>query len=216
MAQLDVQPKEHSSAWLLIIFLILAAGAAVLLYKGCNKSSFLKVDATDTVRRDTTRADSNNIAAVQTDWGKVDFNIPRATYEEITDTIVTVKSNDHYGIYSLKENNLFKKEDSKIAPASEAALQQVVTSLIKRYRDANIGVYVYNDSTVNAGENKGLGAARANAVEEWLTKQGRLPVDQVSIHWIGDQQSLVDNATVKDRAINRSIEIVALPDNTSQ
>ncbi|RFZ94250.1 OmpA family protein [Mucilaginibacter conchicola] len=216
MAQLDVQPKKHSSAWLLIIFLILAAGAAVLLYKGCNKSSPLKVDAADTIKQDTAKLDSNTIVTTQPDWSKIDFNIPASNYEEVTDTAVIVKGNDHYTIYSLGENILFKKGDSKIMPASETALQQVVTSLIKRYKDANIGVYGHTDSIGNTIANKNLGAARAEAVKDWLTKQGRLPVDQISIHSMGEQQPVATNATEKGRALNRSVEIVAFPDKAAQ
>ncbi|QXV64541.1 OmpA family protein [Mucilaginibacter sp. 21P] len=216
MAQLDVQPKKQSSAWLLIIFIILAAGAAVLLYKGCNKSSPLKADQSDTTKTDTTKLDSNAIATTPPDWNSIDFNIPKYNYDEVTDTAIVVKANDRYTIYSLGEDVLFKKGESKIMPSSEATLREVSKSILKRYKDANVGVYSHIDSTGGAAADKSLSAARTLAVKDWLTKVGRLPEDQISIHSVGEQQPLGTDGANKGGVLNRSVEIVAFPGKALQ
>ncbi|OJW18306.1 OmpA family protein [Mucilaginibacter sp. 44-25] len=216
MAQLDVQPKKHSSTWLWIIFFVLAVGAAVLLYNGCNRTSPLRVDATDTTAQNSTKKDSNVIVTTQPDWNKIDLNIPKEQYDEITDTAIIVKGNDQYTIYSLGENILFKKGQSTLQPSSEVTLRQVASSLIKRYKDANIGVYGHTDSVGNAGSNKALGEARARAVKEWLNKKGGLPDDQVSVHSLGEQQPVARNSTESGRALNRSVELVAFPNKAAQ
>lgn len=216
MAQLDVQPKKHSSTWLWIIFFVLAVGAAVLLYNGCNRTSPLRVDETDTTAQTGTKKDSNVIVTTQPDWNKIDLNIPKEDYDEITDTAIIVRGNDKYTIYSLGENILFKKGQSSLQPSSEVTLRQLAASLIKRYKDANIGIYGHTDSVGNAASNKVLGMERANAVKTWLTRKGGLPDDQVSVHSLGEQQPIAANGTEAGRSLNRSVEIVAFPNKAAQ
>ncbi|MFD0794104.1 OmpA family protein [Mucilaginibacter litoreus] len=216
MAQLDVQPKRHSSWWLWIIFFILALGVAVLLYKGCNRTAPLKVDATDTTERKEITADSNVIVTTQPDWNSVDFNIPKASYNEVTDTAIIVKGNDQYTIYSLGENVLFPAGKSNIQPSAEAALEQISNSLKQRFKDANIAVYGHTDSTGASGSNKVLAGDRANAVKEWLITKGEFNTGKVSVQSLGEEKPLASNNTKSGRALNRSVEIVAYPDKAAQ
>ena len=212
MAQLDVQPKRKSSAFIWIIFAILAIAAAILLYRGCNRSTPLKVDTADTTKTDTAKAGSNVIVTTQPDWNAIDFNIPKSALDEVTDTAIIVKGNDKYTIYSLGENVLFDANKSVLYPAATAKLQQIATSLNKRYKMAAIAVYGHTDSVGDAGQNKALGAERANAVKEWLQTKGGVLPDKISVHSLGEQKPVATNATAKGRAQNRSVEIVAYAD----
>jgi outer membrane protein OmpA-like peptidoglycan-associated protein len=209
MAQLDVQPKRKSSVFIWIIFAILAIAAAILLYRGCNRSTPLKVDSTDTTKNDTAKADSNVIVTTQPDWNSIDFNIPKSSLDEVTDTAIIVRRNDKYTIYSLGENVLFNANESTLQASAAEKLHQVSASLLKRYQTAEIAVYGHTDSTGSAATNKTLGANRASAVRDWLVNEGHIPGGKISVHSLGEQKPVATNATTQGRAPNRSVEIVA-------
>ena len=213
MAQLDVQPKRKGSVLIWIIFAIIAIAIAVLLYKGCNRSAPLKIATTDTVATDTAKKDSNVIVTTQPDWNAIDFNIPKASYNEVTDTAIIVRGNDKYTIYSIGENVLFAANESTLQPAAEEKLKQITASLAKRYKTAAIAIYGHTDSVGLTGDNKRLGEDRANAVKDWLLTKGGIDGGKLSIHSLGEKQPLATNATEKGRAQNRSVEIVAYTDN---
>jgi outer membrane protein OmpA-like peptidoglycan-associated protein len=209
MAQLDVQPKRKSSLFIWIIFGVLAIGAAVLFYRGCNKSAPLRVDSTDTVKRDSAKTDSNVIVTTQPDWNAIDFNIPKTSLDEVTDTAIIVKGNAQYTIYSMGENILFPANKSTLQPAAAEKLHQVAASMLKRYKTAEIAIYGHTDSVGAASDNKALGTERANAVRDWMVNEGHLDAGRISIHSLGEKQPVTTNATEKGRAQNRSVEIVA-------
>jgi outer membrane protein OmpA-like peptidoglycan-associated protein len=210
MAQLDVQPKRKSSAFIWIIFAVLAIAAAVLLYRGCNRSAPLRIDSTDTVKKDSTvKADSSVIVTTQPDWNAIDFNIPKASLNEVTDSAIIVKGNDKYTIYSLGENILFPANKSTLQAAAAGKLHQVAASLLKRYKTSEIAIYGHTDSIGNAGDNKALAANRANAVRDWMVNEGNIDAAKITVHSLGEQKPVATNATEKGRAQNRSVEIVA-------
>ncbi|MFA6247446.1 MAG: OmpA family protein [Mucilaginibacter sp.] len=212
MAQLDVQPKRKSSVFIWIIFAILAIAAAVLLYKGCNRSAPLRVDSTDTVKKDSVKADSNVIVTTQPDWNSIDFNIPKASLDEVTDSAIIVRGNDKYTIYSLGENILFPANQSTLQSTAAEKLHQVAASLIKRYKTSEIAIYGHADSVGPTGENKALSANRANAVRDWMVNEGHIDAAKITVHSLGEQKPVATNATEKGRAQNRSVEIVAYID----
>ncbi|MBD1391911.1 OmpA family protein [Mucilaginibacter glaciei] len=214
MANLDVQPKRKSSTWIWIIFVVLLLGALFLLYKGCNRTEPIKVDQSDSLAHDTVIAGITPVAATQPNWDAVDFTIPKAKYEEITDTAIIVRGNQKYTIYSLSENVLFAKDASTIQPVAEAKLQQISASLIKRFPNAQIGIYGRTDSIGGTGYNKTLGAERANAVKNWFVAKGGVLETALSTHSVGETKPLATNGTEKGRAQNRSVEIIAFPDST--
>ena len=216
MAQLDVQPKRRSPVYIWIIFAILAIAAAILLYRGCNRTTPLRVATTDSTKTDSTKADSNVIVTTQPDWHAVDFTIPKSSLDEVTDTAIIVRGNEKYTIYSLGENVLFDADKSVLQPAATEKLQQVATSLNKRFKMAAIAVYGQTDSVGKAGDNKALGAARANAVKTWLQTKGGILPEKISVQSLGEQKPVATNATEKGRTQNRSVEIVAYTDGENK
>lgn len=209
MAHLEVQPKRKGSPLIWIIFVILAIATAVLLYRGCNRTEPLKVATTDSTKSDTIKTDSSVMVTTQPDWNAIDFNIPKSSLAEITDTAIIVRGNDKYTIYSLGENILFAPNKSVLQPNAAAKLAQIATSLQKRYKTAAIAIYGHTDSVGSFKTNKTLGAERAKAVEEWLATKGGILPDKLSIHSLGEKQPIADNTTAEGRAQNRSVEIVA-------
>ncbi|TSD66777.1 OmpA family protein [Inquilinus sp. KBS0705] len=216
MAQLDIQPKKNKPIWVWVVLMFIALGLLFFFLKGCSNSDTpmaLKTMENDTASADTVQKDtiSTNVATTQPDWDAVDFDLPRSTYDEITDTAIVVKGNQKYTIYGLGENVLFAKNESKLQGSANGRLQIIAASLLKRFKNASIGVYGHTDSTGTATENKTLGDERATAVKEWLVLNAGMPADKISVHSMGEIKPLATNGTEQGRQQNRSVEIVAFP-----
>jgi len=199
MAELNVQPKKKSP----ILWIILALIALAILFFLIRRNSETKTSTiSDTTVQDT-------IAKTVADWDQVDFNAPGTSYDEVTDKGVIIRSAKGYAIYGIGENILFAKDESSIQSTADAQLQQIAASLKKRFDGASLGIYGNTDSTGTATHNKKLGAERADAVKNWLVKNG-FSEDLISIHSKGENSPVATNATEKGKELNRSVEIVAL------
>lgn len=210
MAHLEVEPKK-STPWLWIILALVVLAILFFLLKGCGSGTNDKAttDSTATTATADTSA-GNAIAATQPDWSKVDFNAPETPDADITDKDVNVRGNDDYTIYSLGEDILFATDQNTLQGSAEAKLKMISASLNKRFKGAVIGVYGSTDATGDAAHNKQLGADRANAVKEWLTKNGIAP-DKISVQSLGETEPVATNETKTGRQQNRNVSIVAFP-----
>lgn len=203
MADLDVQPKKSSPWWIWLIIVLIAIIILFFLVKGCN-SKTTAVGTNDSTANKT-------LAVTRPDWSKVDFNAAKASDADVTDPAISVSGNDQYTIYTLGENILFATDQNDLQGTAGDKLKQIVASLNKRFKGANIGVYGSTDSTGTAGHNKELGAARAAAVRSWLIQTGGLDSTLVSIHSLGESKPVATNATASGRQQNRNVSIVAFP-----
>lgn len=200
MAELDVEPKKKSPIiWIVLIILILAF--LFFLLRSCNSTS-----TTESAGSDTT----TTIATTVTSWDSVDFNVPEANYEEVTDKGIEVRGNDKYAIYGLGENILFATDQSAIQNTADAQLQQIASSLKKRYDGSEIAVFGNTDSTGTASHNKELGSERAAAVKNWLVEKAGVAADKISVHSRGESSALATNETTAGRKANRSVQIVVM------
>lgn len=208
MADLNVQPKKKSILpWILLILGILAL--LFFLIKGCNKSDNTEAAAaTDSVSSVAAPATDTSTAS-NGDWNNVDFNAPAATYPEITDTNIVIRGNTNYGIYGLGENILFDEGKSTIKSNAEQNLKQIAASIQQRYKGADVRVYGYTDAVGSAGYNKELAEQRAQAVRDWLTKNGNVTNDKISLQPVGEERPIASNASSEGRRMNRRVEIVA-------
>ena len=214
MAHLEVEPKKSSPwLWILLALIVLAVLFFLLKGRGNAKSDKAAADSTTTTK-DTSSATSasagNAVAATQPDWSKVDLNSPETPDADITDKDVTVRGNDQYTIYSLGEDILFATDKNTLQPGAEAKLKEISSSLNKRFKGAVIGVYGSTDATGDAAHNKQLGADRANAVKDWLVKNG-IDAGKVSVQSLGEAEPVATNATKTGRQQNRNVAIVAFP-----
>ena len=217
MADIDVKPKSKTPWWLWLILLLVALALLFFFLRGCgNTTGEQATDGADTTTTTTTDSSSTTAIATTTTWDNVDFNSPKASYDEITDTTISVRGGDKYTIYSLGENLLFATDESTLQGSADKQLQQVVASLQKRFKGSVIGVYGRADAKGDKQENKELGAQRAEAVRNWLVTKGKIDAGKVSVHSYGETQPLASNATAEGRKQNRSVEIVAIPDSASQ
>lgn len=201
MAELNVQPKK-GSPFLWILIALIALALLFFLIRGCGETRYNGI--ADSTAKDT-------LAKTVVNWKQVDFNSPATSYQEVTDTGITVRGNAQYTIYGLGENILFAKDQSTIQNGAEAQLQQVASSLKKRFDGASVAIYGSTDATGTAAHNQKLGADRAKAVRTWLIAHG-ISEDKISVQSKGEKDPVASNATAKGKQLNRSVEIVALAD----
>lgn len=211
MADLDVQPKKKNSIlpWVLLGLGILAL--LIFLARGCNDKDTRDNAAatTDSATSTVSNAAENTAATVKNWWDDIDFNAPATKYDEVTNKDVDVRGNNRYGIYGVNETVLFDEGKSTIRPQAEASLKQIAASITKRYGSGNVRVYGYTDAVGSAASNKELAEQRAEAVRNWLAKNGNIGESKISVHPVGESQPVASNATEKGRQQNRRVEIVA-------
>ena len=201
MAELDVQPKKKSPWWIWLIVALIIIVLAFLV-RGCsdNKSAAISsIDSTVAVE-----------ASTVPDWDHVNFDSPNASFEEITDSAVSVRGNDSYTIYGLGENVLFASGKSVVQGQAEMQLNQISRSLEKRFKDSPIAIYGNTDDIGDAGQNKALGQERAEAVKQWLVKNAGITAQHITVRSRGQSDPVASNATEDGRKMNRRVEIVVM------
>lgn len=218
MADLNVQPKQKKSIlpWILLILGILAL--LFFLFRGCNNKDTAPAAADSVSSTMNTDANTNNAGSADTTvaattgvaWGDVDFNAPATKYEEITDTTVSVRGNGKFAIYGLGENILFDEGKNTLRANAQKNLQQISSSVTKRFPGAQVRVFGYTDAVGSAGYNKQLAEQRAEAVRNWLVKNGNVSAGNISLQPVGADRPVATNATEEGRRQNRRVEIVAM------
>ncbi|QMU29495.1 OmpA family protein [Adhaeribacter radiodurans] len=206
MAELNVQPKSKRPGWLWLLLILLALALLFFLFRSCNRDQNTTPADTDAAAADSTAMTGDTTSVF--DWNTVDFGAPAATYDEITDADITVRGNDDYAIYSLDETILFDTDKNTIKPSAAEKLKQVSASMGKRFANGEVRIYGHTDAKGGAGYNMQLAEQRAEAVKNWLTQNGNLTGDRISLHPVGEAQPVASNATAEGRQQNRRVEIV--------
>jgi outer membrane protein OmpA-like peptidoglycan-associated protein len=210
MAELNVEPKQNRPWWLWLLLGLVAVLVLIFLLRGCDDNDADRDrdrDATTTATTAGTATDRRTTG--DGDWNNIDRNVPAATYQEITDRDVTVRGNEDYAIYSLDETILFDTNSSQIRSNATPKLQQVAQSLNQRYANGQVRIYGYTDTRGSADYNEQLAEERADAVRNWLTQNGNISNDRISLHPVGEADPVASNETAQGRQQNRRVEIVA-------
>lgn len=201
MAELDVQPKRKSPWWIWLILILLIL-LLIYFFRSCDnpeKTAYTETDST------------SKITAVTTpNWDSVDFNAPDASYDEITDTSISVRGNDKYTIYGLGENILFESGKAEVQGNAKDQLDQISKSIKKRFNGYWVAVYGNTDSTGDPGQNKELSEKRAESVKNWLIENAGVSKDRISGKAMGEANPVASNATGTGRKMNRRVEIVVM------
>jgi len=208
MADLSAQTKKSNFRWLSVLLSIFVLNVILFVLPGCNNT----VSNNSGKTGDTTKSDHTTTVAAN---DNIDFNAPVETYEEVNDANVNVRGNTRYTIYSLGDDILFDKDQSTIKASAQSKLKMVASSLNKRFKGANIGIYGHTDSTGNASYNKDLGKKRAAAVRDWFMKNENFPEDKIAVLSFGEANPVASNETSKGRQENRSVSIVVTPAKAS-
>ncbi|MDQ4139702.1 MAG: OmpA family protein [Bacteroidota bacterium] len=205
MAELNVQPKSKRPVWIWILLALLALALLFFLLRGCNRNENTTTpDAGMTTDTTAMSRDTNS----EFDWNSIDFGAPAATFEEITDADITVRGDENYAIYSVDETILFDTDKNTIKPAAAEKLKQISASMGKRFANGQVRIYGHTDAKGSAGYNLQLAEERAEAVKNWLTQNGNITDDRISLHPVGEAQPVASNATSEGRQQNRRVEIV--------
>jgi outer membrane protein OmpA-like peptidoglycan-associated protein len=215
MAHLEVKPKKSNLWWLWLLLALIVLALILFFAKGCNNKGAATSgkDTTAAATADTSATGTQAVAATAPDWSSVDFNSPKSSDPDINDKDIAVSGNDKYTIYTLGENILFPTDQNALQSSAESKLKQITASLNKRFKGATIGVFGSTDSTGTAGHNKQLGADRANAVKDWIVKNGGVDQSKISVHSLGESKPVASNATASGRQQNRNVSIVAFPES---
>jgi outer membrane protein OmpA-like peptidoglycan-associated protein len=214
MAELHVEPKKKSPAWVWIIVIIIILIILFFIFRGCNNNNGNNdVNNNDTTtsmnttgNADTT-ANTSNVLAATEGWEGIDFNAPKADYPEINNKNVEVQENDQYAIYSLGQDILFDVDKSAIRQGAEKNLDDIAASIKKRYDNKKIRINGFADATGSKDYNQQLSEERAAAVKAVLVKDG-IDSDNISLESFGESHPVATNSTAKGRQQNRRAEIV--------
>jgi len=110
-------------------------------------------------------------------------------------------------VITISGNYLFASDKSALLPTAENRLNEVANVLMAS-RDRRLTVESHSDSLGSANGNQELSQARADAVRLYLISRG-YPSERIQAHGIGDVRPVADNGSVKGRANNRRVEIIA-------
>lgn len=197
----STEEKVAMWPWLLVALAVLL----VFFLLTRDRSDTDKERTAAGMRTDSTTAIGKGPSA---DWDNIDFDAPKASYEEVNDKDINVRSGNGYAIYSVEEPILFDTEKSALRNEAEQKLKNVLESLQKRYKEGEIRVYGYTDAKGSAGYNQQLAEQRAETVRDWLVKNGNIDKNRISIHSVGEARPVGSNESEQGRQQNRRVDIV--------
>lgn len=112
---------------------------------------------------------------------------------------------------------LFQTGKSALNAAAQSSLTSFAQNVLTSDMDVNIIGYTDNDAWKNctaeqsAQKNVELSLARANAVYNYLTKNGASASQITSVQGLGEANPVASNATAEGKAQNRRVEVYILP-----
>ncbi|MBZ2188982.1 OmpA family protein [Alcanivorax sp. JB21] len=105
--------------------------------------------------------------------------------------------------------------DWRLPVSDQAELDDTIAALME-YEQLKITVTGHSDNVPirpRAGrtltDNRALGYARAQSVAEYIAAQMGIPLSDIHIRSVGEDEPVADNATAEGRALNRRVEIHA-------
>jgi outer membrane protein OmpA-like peptidoglycan-associated protein len=128
---------------------------------------------------------------------EIEEEIPGAEVTRVGEGI-NVVFDENSGIYF--ETNKFDVNDQ-----SELSLLKLI-NIFQKYSKTNITVEGHTDSTGRDTYNMELSRKRAQAVTDYLTKNG-IDSSRIQTNWYGEEQPKYDNATAEGRSKNRRVEL---------
>jgi outer membrane protein OmpA-like peptidoglycan-associated protein len=113
---------------------------------------------------------------------------------------------------NLSGDVLFDYDKSVLKPEAEQALKKVAV-VLSQFPESQVTVEGYTDSKGRPSANLQLSRDRAQAVKDWLVKNG-VPAANISIKGLGEQFPVAANANADGtdnpvgRALNRRVSII--------
>lgn len=189
-------------AWLMVLFMFTIS---------CRESGNGKAKTNQNESPNSVYS-QNKLSPVKIDATRVDFTVPVVLFDEIESKDIEVRGNDFYSIYSFEENILFDFGKSTIRQQGYDKLDEIITSINKRFAGAEIAVYGFTDSVGSKDYNKQLANDRASTVKQYLQQKGNIASDKIKALAKGEQNLVSTNENEKGMQKNRRVEIVAIKD----
>lgn len=190
MAELHVQPKRNNYWWLWLLLILIIIAALIYYFNYYQKGKQLELpgaaDSTATVNNADTASPA--VAPTANLWDQVDFDSPDTSYPEVTDKNLITKSNSHFVIYSEDVSNLFENGKSDLSKEGKQSLDQVASSINKRFNTADVRIYAQSD-TAHADQ---LAMQRGESVSNYLVKNTNIDQSRISVFHPGEGTSVPD------------------------
>lgn len=190
MAELHVQPKRNNYWWLWLLLILIIIAALIYYFNYYQKGKQVELpgaaDSTATINNADTA--SAAVAPTANLWDQVDFDSPDTSYPEVTDKNLITKSNSHFVIYSEDVSNLFENGKSDLSKEGKQSLDQVASSINKRFNTADVRIYAQSD-TAHADE---LAMQRGESVSSYLAKNTNIDQSRISVFHPGEGTSVPD------------------------
>jgi outer membrane protein OmpA-like peptidoglycan-associated protein len=114
-----------------------------------------------------------------------------------------------YEVVLSDDSVKFPTNGDQLSPEAQARLTELVQKLKTDNRNVYLEIQGFTDSRGSPKRNKQLGEARAEAVREYLHKQG-VALGRMATISYGEQDPVAPNDTPEGRAQNRRVTIVVL------
>jgi len=114
---------------------------------------------------------------------------------------------------NLSGDVLFDYDKAALKPEAEQALKKVAV-VLSQFPESKVTVEGYTDSKGTKAANMQLSRERAQAVKDWLVKNGGVLATNISTKGLGEQYPVAPNTNKDDtdnplgRALNRRVSII--------
>lgn len=204
--------------------------AATALFASCsemNKEVKDKQDVTEIASADTAVMYGDDLGIVEADgaeiiqvndtyWESVNLNAPVVKEVKLKDKDIEIRRGDTYDIYGLEERILFDVDKATLRPEAEAKLKSIAASIKELSPRGPIRIYGFTDAQASASYNKELSEDRAQAVKNWLQKNGGIDSTRMSIEPMGEAAPRASNKTAQGRQQNRRVAIAVATQQKAQ
>lgn len=192
---------------------IAAIGMSVLLAACSDTDKTRNVTGDEDTMVLQTQDNIGNDKMDYTNWRQVDFTSPVVRYDEVRSPEIEVREKDSVSIFTIDENILFDFDKAVLRDQGKQKLDEIASSIKKRYTDGAIGIYGYTDSVGSKDYNKELSMERANAVKQYLQQNTGIDMSRINTYGKGESNPVATNNTEAGRQKNRRVDIVAQNNN---
>jgi outer membrane protein OmpA-like peptidoglycan-associated protein len=187
MAELHVQPKRNNYWWLWVLLILIIIAALIYYFNYYQKGKSLQLPGTaDSTAMNNPDTVSAPVAPTANLWDQVDFDSPDTSYVEVTDKNIMTKSNSHFVIYSEDVSHLFENGKSDVSKEGKQSLDQIASSINKRFTTADVRIYAQSD-TAHADQ---LAMQRGESVSNYLAKNTNIDQSRISVFHPGEGTSV--------------------------
>lgn len=126
------------------------------------------------------------------------------------DYCVETMRNDEVVMITIPADKLFSPNKTELTPKGETILKNLVPHVLQR-EDYKVILAVHSDNSGDELFRNNLTADRANAIDDFFYRSNGNTETGIIPYGIGDDEPLVSNISIANRAKNRRVEIYFVP-----